>query len=632
MSVVLGSHTLPAGARVGCHVIEDVIGRGSFGITYRAFDTSLHRRVAIKEYFPQAFAGRESTLEVTASSATDVPTFEWGLERFTREARTLARFTHPGIVRVLAVLREHGTAYMVMELLDGHLLGDVLKRRQSVDEALLKRLVHPIIDGLAQVHASGFIHRDIKPNNIQVRRDGSPVLLDFGSARHTVGDESGPLTTLVTEGYAPPEQYAATDSHLQGPWTDIYALGAVLHYGVVGHTPVASTLRSSAVFNDEEDPLQPLVGGTYDGCYSRPFLQAIDWALCLRYGDRPQSLDDWREAVLAESAPRRPERVEAHADVGHRRAVASSSTDASAERMRRPSLVRPQKVLRSAREPRSRSLPDAQSASGDQRTRSRRQRGDRPSAADLAVGFWSRLQRRRRRRPYLLGIVVVLVMAVLARVLVGPGSTPIESDDGGASSDAETADRVATGSPTLVAPERTSVATARPSALTPPAQLRQRDGADDAPVREPDSGSMAGVDRQSDTLSTASVRRAPATGPDDPVAGRLGSTERDQAGRRFMMVARSLEAVDRAAFDRLTRRTETDNPLFRHLFENFESIETRLDEFRAIPRQNRVTATLLLEWMHRANGDRVRPAPSFQRIPVMVERTEAGWSAVVIGD
>lgn len=140
------------------------------------------------------------------------------------EARTLARFDHPNIVKVSSVFEANNTAYMVMRYEQGMSLGAIFNKRKTLPERLLQHLVHPILDGLEEVHNGGFVHRDIKPDNIYLRQDGSPVLLDFGSARVTVGAETRAMTSLVSPGFAPFEQYV-TGSDKQGPWSDIYSLG-----------------------------------------------------------------------------------------------------------------------------------------------------------------------------------------------------------------------------------------------------------------------------------------------------------------------------------------------------------------------------------------------------------------------
>ena len=290
-------YALPAGYRLHWYQIESILGKGGFGITYLARDLNLDKQVAIKEYLPGEFALRESDDSVRPLSDKTRDHFAWGLDRFIKEARTLSRFEHPHIVRVNAVFEENNTGYMVMAYEHGRSLKDILKEQGTLDEATLKDLILPVIDGLQRVHEKGFIHRDIKPDNIYVREDGSAVLLDFGSAREAAGGDQT-MTSLVSPGYAPFEQYYAKGEE-QGPWTDIYGLGATLYRAVTGKKPMDAVYRSSAMIDTQADSMESastLAAGTY----SDAFLAAIDHAVQFRPGDRPQSLTAWQEELLAQ--------------------------------------------------------------------------------------------------------------------------------------------------------------------------------------------------------------------------------------------------------------------------------------------------------------------------------------------
>jgi len=288
---------LEPGDMLGGYRIESFLGRGGFGVTYLALDTQLDLLVAIKEYLPEQIAERTLNKAVQPKSDSESPTFNWGLSRFIKEAQTLAKFKHPSIVRVMAVFEKNGTAYMVMEYERGRELKELIGKRDMCTEANLLQIIGPVIDGLAEVHRHGYIHRDIKPANILIRDDGSPVLLDFGSARLATGAQTQSLTALVSVGYAPLEQYNDANDSQQGPWTDVYALGAVLYFAITGNVPIDSTLRGSAVVNDQPDPLTPLVQLAPEQV-SSSFCQAIDWALSFRIRDRPQTLEQWRTALL----------------------------------------------------------------------------------------------------------------------------------------------------------------------------------------------------------------------------------------------------------------------------------------------------------------------------------------------
>lgn len=225
--------------------IRKVIGSGGFGITYEAEDIRLSTAVAIKEYFPDEFGERDAGMSVRPRSERHKQTFQWGRTSFLEEARTLARFQHASIVHILRIFEANSTAYMVMRLERGESFENWLRGLGRLPtQAELDRITAPLLDALEIMHASNFLHRDIAPDNIIVRPDGTPVLLDFGAARSVVAKQSRALTGIVKAGYSPHEQYA-TDARLQGPWSDLYALGGTLYRAVVGRAPDEATLRIS---------------------------------------------------------------------------------------------------------------------------------------------------------------------------------------------------------------------------------------------------------------------------------------------------------------------------------------------------------------------------------------------------
>lgn len=290
---------LPAQYKLHWYVLERVLGQGGFGITYQARDSNLDKLVAIKEYLPVDTATRRADSTVSPRTQTQSERYSSGLDSFIREARTLARFNHPNIVRVHSVFKHNNTAYMVMEFEEGETLATLLERRLTLPERELLNIVLPMLDGLALVHAAGFIHRDIKPENILVRNDGSPVLLDFGSARAAMG-QSRTLTILVAPGYAPYEQYYANGDS-QGPWTDIYSLGATCYRAIAGEAPMDAITRSKGVLGSTREMLAPAVERGARR-YSPRFLQAIDHALAFAERDRPQTLDQWRRELTVDGA------------------------------------------------------------------------------------------------------------------------------------------------------------------------------------------------------------------------------------------------------------------------------------------------------------------------------------------
>ena len=280
---------LPIGYVVSDYRIDGVLGHGGFGITYLATDAMLNRRVAIKEYFPREFAVREGTLIVRAAgNKEDRETFSWGLKRFLDEARVLALFDHPNIVAVRRFFESNGTAYLVMDYCDGVPLDELIKKKGPLNSDQLNRLLIPILDGLERVHNANFLHRDIKPANIFIRSDGSPVLLDFGAARQEVVSHSKSVTSLATPGYAAFEQYSTHGK--QGPWTDIYGLGATLYRAITGEKPQDAPDRIL------EDTLEPLTAKSLPGFDGR-LLRAIDMAMEVRPNQRPQSVQQWRSQL-----------------------------------------------------------------------------------------------------------------------------------------------------------------------------------------------------------------------------------------------------------------------------------------------------------------------------------------------
>ncbi len=280
---------LPPGFLLAEYRIERVLGSGGFGITYLAEDTTLHKKLAIKEYLPVDFALRLKLPDVAARSRGAEDDFKWGLERFLDEARTLARFRHPNLVPVLRFFEANGTAYMVMEYERGDTLAELVgELEQAYDEPSARALLLPLLDGLDEVHQAGFLHRDIKPGNIVMRPGGVPVLIDFGAARQALGGRSRSMTNIVTPRYAPIEQYGLDQR--QGPWSDIYGMAAVMHTMLTGEPP------PDAVSRVPEDKYRRLSERRLPG-FKPGFLAAIDWGLEVFASDRPQSIAEWRSAI-----------------------------------------------------------------------------------------------------------------------------------------------------------------------------------------------------------------------------------------------------------------------------------------------------------------------------------------------
>ena len=278
-------YALPVGTNLFEFRIEQILGHGGFGITYLATDTNLDERVAIKEYMPSEIAVRTSDSTVRAKTKSDSDNLEQGLNSFLEEARTIARFRHRNIVHVRRFFRLNGTAYIVLEYEYGQTLGQYLETHKIGNDQL-RDLLSSVLNGLDVVHARATLHRDLKPSNIILRPDESPVLIDFGAARDFQSRNSRSVTAIATAGYSPPEQSIGGQ---QGPWTDLYALGAIAYRIVSGTTPPDSLRRL------RKDPLVP--ASSLDVEYDPAILRTIDWMLKIDEAERPVSVDAVRDSL-----------------------------------------------------------------------------------------------------------------------------------------------------------------------------------------------------------------------------------------------------------------------------------------------------------------------------------------------
>ena len=282
------TRSLPAGDRLEEFEILGVIGEGGFGIVYLARDHLLHREVALKEYMPASFAERGDSRTVSVSSPRHEEAFEAGRRSFINEARLLAQFDHPALVRVHRFWEANGTAYMVMPFYRAPTLREVILSGGPRPEAWLRAWLDPMLAALQVLHDQGIYHRDIAPDNVLMLDGERPVLLDFGAARQVIGDATQNLTVILKPGYAPIEQYAFGEGARQGPWTDLYALAAVARYCATGKAPPPAVSR---ILNDEMRPLAEVSAHPL----SEMFCLTIDRALSIHAPDRPASVAQFRE-------------------------------------------------------------------------------------------------------------------------------------------------------------------------------------------------------------------------------------------------------------------------------------------------------------------------------------------------
>lgn len=298
MSTAPSGNALPLNYRLDEYVIQSVLGQGGFGITYLARDARLGALVAVKEYFPQAYAQRDRTLTIhpnTQGDTSDVENYRWGLREFLKEARALAQFKHANIVRVLRFLEANGTAYMVMEYEEGESLSDHLARHGGfLGEPALLQIFLPVLNGLQAVHDAGLLHLDIKPDNIYLRRTGQPMLIDFGAARQRQGEGRGEKVAL-TPGYCALEQYPGHGD--LGTWSDVYSMGATLYRCITGKEPTDALERERGLKKLHIDPQIP--AARFDRpLYSAYIRTSVDAAMALRADDRPRSASALQNGLM----------------------------------------------------------------------------------------------------------------------------------------------------------------------------------------------------------------------------------------------------------------------------------------------------------------------------------------------
>ncbi len=289
---------LPEGYQLQDYRIVRSLSSGGFSTVYLAND-EYDNPVAIKEYLPNGLVVRNDAMEVQANSAENVPPFRHGMKCFFEEGRTLAQINHPNVVRVENFFRANETVYLVMRYMRGRTLDfHIRANKQHFTESFMRRLFLSLLNGLREVHTHKLLHLDIKPANIYVTMDATPVLLDFGSARMTLNQDRPQLVPMYTKGFAAPEQYRGmTDL---GPWSDIYSVGATMYASLSGTPPQGADMR------EKEDQLKPAVEA-WRGKLSMQLLSTIDHCLKLNPLERPQSVFALQKALLehANDVPQR---------------------------------------------------------------------------------------------------------------------------------------------------------------------------------------------------------------------------------------------------------------------------------------------------------------------------------------
>ncbi len=290
-SITGSANCLPIGTRLAEFEITGVIGEGGFGNVYLAFDHSLQRTVAIKEYMPVSLASRGIDNSVLVQTKRHRETFETGMNSFINEARLLAQFDHPALIKVYRFWEQHNTAYMAMRYYEGQTFKAIIsKHPERVTEAWLKTILKPLLEALETLYKLQVLHRDISPDNIMIQNNGEAVLLDFGAARQVLSDMTQALTVILKPGFAPVEQYAEDSDMKQGPWTDIYALSAVMYMAITKQQPPTSVTRLI------KDPIEQLQTKPRPG-FSKEFLAAIDKGMAVKPHERPQTIAEFSKLL-----------------------------------------------------------------------------------------------------------------------------------------------------------------------------------------------------------------------------------------------------------------------------------------------------------------------------------------------
>ena len=641
--------SLRPGEMLNWYRIERILGRGGFGVIYLATDTNLAHQVAIKEYIPKDVAHRDTDSRVLPITEKHGDLYRWGLERFIKEARNLVRFKHPNIVRVMSVFQQNNTAYMVMEFEEGVDLRTYLKQHSGVDETALRALIMPVIKGLGEVHRHGFIHRDIKPANILMRKNGSPVLLDFGSARNATRYTASQMTALVSAGYAPLEQYNSDADEQQGPWTDIYAIGGVLYFAVTGSDPVDSTQRGSALLNGGKDPQIP-ASVLMRGRYSAAFLYAIDWALRFRIADRPQSLKDWVPALLARDIDPALSKLDLNTgDTAKREASVSSTyqdsefSDATILSARK--LVSPDTVVdedpfadfdfaqapktaskvpvprksRPARKPWMILLIVAGLAGGVYwYTDQQNQRLARERAASNALRLEA-IARAEQAEQAMMAIREAEAERIAAAKLASANAERLQREQAraaaAAAAEAEAQEAI-----------RKVEAASRLKRRFEAALQEAYEALDEGNLAEAGNAlTRARVIGLSDARLTELSSRL--TRAQRELRVPVSDADFEHMLRRFNALRRAIESKDTAAINAMTERSN-QNGLFEQLNARFDKLNMEITGIRVRNADKSISATLRIQSMVRENGDRAIPSTAYRDREIVSSRINGQWSAI----
>ncbi|MGW8248388.1 MAG: serine/threonine protein kinase, partial [Acidiferrobacterales bacterium] len=319
------SHALDSDTQLGEYVIEKTLGTGGFGVTYLARDSRLGTQVAIKEYFPSAYALRDPEGLVKPKNTEQAQKiYRWGLEQFLKEAQALAQFKHNNIVRVLRFMEANGTAYMVMEYEPGQSLAAQLEAGDgTLTDAKLLQVFIPILNGLQAMHEAGLVHLDIKPDNIYLGADGRPILIDFGSASQ-IAAQKATGQVAITPAYAAIEHYP--DKGKRGPWTDIYSIGASMYRCIAGNPPIGSMERYKSILQYQKDPLILTTELDVSG-YPDYLRDCIDWSLEIYPQKRPHSALMLQQGLMGKGRPGKTGKAKQPVAAGEQPAKPASSPD-----------------------------------------------------------------------------------------------------------------------------------------------------------------------------------------------------------------------------------------------------------------------------------------------------------------